>query len=112
MSEIETSKWRALLTPQQSFRCEHCASQFEDHIDNRAYTIQTPIAIVIIHSRDAISFRNTSFSYVNPLIETRCDVCNEINTYPLNYWEENKIQERNERRGFQSSEQSTVEDEA
>lgn len=94
MTEVEMTKWRALLVPQKGFRCKHCASKQEDHLDKRGYTTQTPVAITIHHSKESITFRNNSFSVVSPFIDTKCEVCRHINTYPLNFWEEEKIKKR------------------
>jgi len=80
-----------------------CAEQYENHTDERAYNNQQPVSIFVNYSEDAIYFMNYPHQYIQIFMETKCEKCGGKNVYPLNYWEESKIIERNEKRGFQSS---------
>ena len=97
LDEFEMGEYRALLEPQKGIRCAHCEEEYEDHLDKRIYTLQTPVSISVRCSKPPIYFKGVPHKHTSIFIETRCEKCGKLNKYPLSYWEENKIKKHNER---------------
>ncbi len=98
LDEFATVKeYRALLEPQEGILCAHCAEEYEDHIDKRTYTLQTPVSILVRYSEPPIYFKGVTHRSIDIFMETRCEKCSKLNKYPLWYWKEDKVKKHNER---------------